>query len=61
MAGRDLDRFVKMDADWKIIHRTGMTDWIRLEAPSSRDMVGFEPETQGQRAPNDLSYRFRVS
>ncbi len=61
VAGRYLDRFVKIDGDWKIIHRTGMTDWIRLEAPSSRDMVGFDPETLGQRAPDDLSYRFPVS
>ena len=58
VAGRYLDQFELRDDTWKIIHRTGMTDWIRLEAPFSKGMVGMDPNTVGQRAPDDLIYRF---
>jgi hypothetical protein len=57
VAGRYLDRFELHDGVWKIAHRTGMTDWIRLESPSPRGMAGIDPDTIGQRAPDDLLYR----
>ncbi len=56
VAGRYLDRFEYLDGAWKISHRTGMTDWIRLEAPSSPGTAGIDPDTIGKRAPDDMVY-----
>ena len=57
VAGRYLDRFELHDGAWKIAHRTGMTDWVRLESPSPRGIAGIDPDTIGKRAPDDLVYR----
>ena len=58
VAGRYIDRFECLAGEWKIAHRTGMTDWIRLEAPASRGTSGIDQSTIGQRAPDDLIYQF---
>jgi hypothetical protein len=57
VAGRYLDRFELRGDAWKIAHRTGMTDWIRLEAPSSPGTAGIDQETIGKRAPDDFLYK----
>jgi hypothetical protein len=61
VAGRYLDRFECRDGEWKIAQRTGMTDWIRLEAPSSPGTVGIDPDTIGKRAPDDFLYKLAQS
>ncbi len=61
VAGRYLDRFERRDGEWKIAQRTGMTDWIRLEAPSSPGTLGIDPDTIGKRAPDDYLYTLAKS
>jgi len=58
VGGRYLDRFELRDGRWKIVERTGMTDWARLEGASSRGLGDVAPETVGKRAPDDLVCRF---
>jgi len=58
VGGRYLDRFELRDGQWKIVERTGMTDWVRLDPASSRGFGDIAPETIGKRAPDDLVYRF---
>lgn len=57
VAGRYLDKFELRDGAWKISHRTGMTDWIRLESPCSQGTAGIDPDTLGRRWPDDRLYR----
>ena len=57
VAGRYLDKFELRDGHWKIIHRTGMTDWMRLEAASARGMAAMGPDIVGQRHPDDFVYK----
>jgi hypothetical protein len=57
VGGRYLDRFECRDGIWKIVQRTGMTDWMRLDAPASRGMAGIDPDTIGKRHPDDFLYR----
>jgi hypothetical protein len=54
VAGRYIDKFECRDGVWGIISRTGMTDWVRLEAPSSQGVGMIPQETVGKRAPDDL-------
>ncbi len=61
VAGRYIDRFESRDGAWKITRRTGMTDWIRLESPSSPGTGGIDPQTIGKRAPDDFLYAFAKS
>jgi hypothetical protein len=61
VGGRYIDRFALRDSEWKIISRTGMTDWTRLEAPSSQGNDQIAPETFGQRAPDDYWYKHTPS
>ena len=58
VAGRYLDKFERLDGKWKIAHRTGMTDWIRLEAPASRGTAGIDQSTLGKQSKDDLVYTF---
>lgn len=53
VGGRYLDRFELRDGEWKIVQRTGMTDWIRLEPASSQGFDGIADHTVGKRAPDD--------
>ena len=53
VGGRYLDRFERRDGEWKIVQRTGMTDWVRLEAASSQGFDDIAVETIGKRAPDD--------
>ncbi|MEM8661701.1 MAG: nuclear transport factor 2 family protein [Pseudomonadota bacterium] len=54
VGGRYLDHFALQDGYWKIVQRTGMTDWMRLEPPSSQGFDNIAEHTIGKRAPNDL-------
>lgn len=57
VGGRYLDRFALRDGRWAIEERTGMTDWVRLDAPSSAVMSVIDPETLGKQSADDLVYQ----
>lgn len=59
VGGRYLDEFALRDGEWRIVSRTGMTDWTRMEPPASQGFYDIDPETIGRRAPEDLLYRQR--
>ena len=58
VGGRYIDKFELRDGDWKIVHRTGMTDWVRLEPATSQGFGDIPDDTIGKRAPDDLICRF---
>jgi hypothetical protein len=59
VGGRYVDRFEKRKGVWKITHRTGMTDWTRLEAPSSAGFGSIAEPQIGKRGKKDMVYRAR--
>jgi hypothetical protein len=59
VGGRYIDRFEKRDGKWKITHRTGMTDWMRLEPPSSQAFASVDPAQISQRGKKDMVYTCR--
>jgi hypothetical protein len=59
VGGRYVDRFEKRKGVWKISHRTGMTDWTRLEAPSSAGFGSIADAQLGKRGKKDMVYRAR--
>jgi|TARA_B110000908_G_scaffold108947_1_gene127912 hypothetical protein len=54
VGGRYIDQFQRRNNVWGIVSRIGMTDWVRLEAPSSQGFSLIAPDTIGKRAPDDL-------
>lgn len=58
VGGRYLDRFESRDGRWKIVQRTGMTDWVRLEPASSQGFGDIADHTVGKRAPDDAVCEF---
>jgi hypothetical protein len=59
VGGRYLDRFQKREGVWKISHRTGLTDWMRTEPPSTQGFFDIPTELVGYRGEDDLVYRRR--
>lgn len=59
VGGRYIDRFQRREGVWKISHRTGITDWIRFEAPSAQGFADIPAEMRGQREGKDLVFRSR--
>lgn len=59
VGGRYLDRFQKREGVWKISHRTGLTDWMRTEPPSTQGFSTIPADLVGQRSVDDLVYRRR--
>ena len=57
VGGRYIDRFELRDGEWKIVQRTGMTDWVRIEPATSQGFGDIPEETIGKRAPEDLVCR----
>ncbi|GAB5413936.1 MAG: nuclear transport factor 2 family protein [Congregibacter sp.] len=57
VGGRYVDRFELRDGVWKIIDRTGMTDWMRIEAPASKGTAGIDQNTISKRYPDDILYK----
>jgi hypothetical protein len=58
VGGRYIDRFECREGEWKIVHRTGMTDWVRIEPSSSQGFADIPEATVGKRAPDDMICRF---
>lgn len=57
VAGRYIDRYEKRGGIWKIAHRTGLTDWARLEDDADPWRERLSEQSRGARAPADLSCR----
>ncbi|MFT4768840.1 MAG: hypothetical protein ACI8RN_001979 [Glaciecola sp.] len=57
VGGRYLDNFALRDGEWKIVERIGMTDWMRIEAPSSGGTAGIDQDTISKRWPDDRLYK----
>lgn len=58
VGGRYIDKFELRDGAWKIVHRTGMTDWVRIEPSSTQGFDDIPQETVGHYAPDDLICKF---
>jgi len=59
VGGRYIDRFEKRKGVWKITHRTGMTDWTRLEPPSSQGFGSISAAQISKRGKKDMVYACR--
>lgn len=59
VGGRYIDRFQKRNGVWKISHRTGLTDWMKLESPSTQGFADIPEEMLGTRGEGDLVFRYR--
>ena len=59
VGGRYIDRMQKRDGVWKISHRTGLTDWMRTESPSTQGFFDIPAEMRGQRGAQDLVFTAR--
>jgi len=55
--GRYIDRYQRRNGEWRILHRTCVTDWFRM-APTVRDLRNNPDQSLvGQRGPDDLVYQ----
>ena len=59
VGGRYIDRFARRNGEWRITHRTGMTDWMRIEPPSSSAFGSVAPVQVGRQGPEDFIYHAR--
>ena len=59
VGGRYMDRMEKRGDVWKITHRTGLTDWQRIESPSSQGFNAVAPELRMQQNRDDFLYHRR--
>ncbi len=60
VGGRYMDRMEKRDNLWKITHCTGMTDWQRIESPSSSGYNAIPQEIRMQQNRDDFLYHRRA-
>ena len=61
VGGRYIDRFERRNGEWRITHRTGMSDWMRLEPPSSTAFGSVPSPQVGRQGPEDFIYRARAA
>ncbi|MEM1189290.1 MAG: nuclear transport factor 2 family protein [Pseudomonadota bacterium] len=61
VGGRYIDRFDCRGGVWKIVERTGMTDWMRIESPVSRGTAGIDQDTISKRYPDDILYKMAAN
>jgi len=59
VGGRYIDRMQRREGVWKISHRTGLTDWMRTEPPSTQGFSDIPADMLGHRNSQDLVYRAR--
>lgn len=57
VGGRYVDRFTCINGEWKITRRTGITDWMRLEAPTSKGFGDLADNQIGKQGMDDFLYR----
>jgi hypothetical protein len=60
VGGRYMDRMSKRDDVWKIVHRVGTTDWMRIDPPSSRGHAATPAELRSRQNRTDMVYRRRA-
>ena len=58
--GRYLDRYECRDGEWRIKHRTCVSDWSRMEPGVNWRMDAARGRLAGKRKPDDLLYRVRA-
>lgn len=61
VGGRYIDKFERRagqndSGEWKIAERVGITDWMRVESPTSQGFDALNQATVGKRAPDDYIY-----
>ncbi len=55
--GRYVDRYERRNGEWRILHRTCLTDWVRME-PTVRDLRESPDQSLiGKRGKDDLVYQ----
>lgn len=59
VGGRYIDRFERRGGEWRITHRTGMTDWMRIEPPASTAFGSVAATQVGRQGAEDFLYRAR--
>jgi hypothetical protein len=60
VGGRYMDRMEKRDNVWKITNRTGVTDWQRIEPPSSSGYNTIPPDMRMHQSREDFLYKRRA-
>lgn len=56
VGGRYMDRMEKRDGVWRIATRIGMTDWTRVDPPTSQGYFNTVPELRSQQNRKDTLY-----
>jgi len=59
VGGRYMDRMEKRAGVWKIAYRVGMTDWMRIEPPSSQGYFNAPADLRSRQSRKDMLYRRR--
>ena len=54
IAGRYIDRFERRDGNWRIAHRTGVTDWRRDSPAADNGLFALPADWRGSTAQDDL-------
>lgn len=57
--GRYLDRYERRNGEWRILHRTCVSDWSRMEPGVNWRTDAARARLAGKRKPDDLLYRVR--
>ena len=58
-AGRYIDRYERRSGEWRIAHRTCLSDWSRLEPSADWRSDPARSRLAGKRKPDDLLYSVR--
>ena len=56
LAGRYIDRFERRDGEWRMAHRTGVTDWRRDSPASDAGLFSSPPAGRGSIGSDDPGY-----
>jgi hypothetical protein len=56
VGGRYMDRMEKRDGVWRIATRIGMTDWTRVDPPTSQGYFNTPVELRSQQNRKDTLY-----
>jgi hypothetical protein len=56
LKGRYLDRFEARDGAWKIVSRTGLHDYQRVQEPADQGLASAPADQRGRKKPDDPIY-----